>query len=204
MILKLSGKVARKHKLVAIVDDDFAIPQTMRGDAVYHAVSTGTKRTPKFYAARRIPTGKKYLHVDVIEQYDGKPPDVIKGVREIDHIDGDSMLNTRINLRIVSKSEQQNNVPRGNCRRKRIIYRNYVHKKTASGYHGVYKNKRTYFSEKLGERNYMKWYARIVAHGKIRHEEFEYTEAGKIAAARQYDVWAREIYGDAAITNFKE
>lgn len=182
--LELSGKVARENGLVALVDDDFVVPLTLHGrPATYHAQSTGTYNCKKFYSVRSVTDDdgkhtKRYLHMDVLRQYDGDDPVVEKGVIEVDHIDKNSLNNCRSNLRIVSKSEQQRNVKRKIC------------DKPLSGYSGVYIANCGIVAVK----DY-----RGVRYRKCFRQSF----SGLIAAAEQADKWELEFYGDEAVLNFE-
>lgn len=92
----------------------------------------------------------------------------------VDHIDGDGLNNTKINLRLCSNSQNQMN--RGKQRN------------NTSGYKGVY------FC-KLNKR----WKSQITKEGKTYSCGYHDT---KEEAARAYDTKARELFGDYCKTNF--
>lgn len=97
-----------------------------------------------FYAGRNIikPSGKRgilFLHHVILERLTGKP---IQEGEYADHIDLNSMNNTRANLRVVSNSLNQHN------RRRQS--------NNTSGYKGVSFHKKT-----------QKWTARIGINGEI-------------------------------------
>lgn len=126
-----------------------------------------------FYAARqmRIHGGRQsfvYLHRFVL----AAPPD-----REVDHINGDTLDNRRVNLRLCDRA--------GNCRNSRV--RSIV---KTSRFKGVHLHKLT-----------GKWRAMIHYEGKQMHLGLFHNE---IDAAKAYDSAALRYFGEFACINFPE
>ena len=124
-----------------------------------------------FYAIRNITIAGKRKAVK-LHRYIMRAPDGV----EVDHLNGDGLDCQRANMRLCSRSENQQNTPayRGN----------------GSGFKGV---------ERFdgGE----KWRARIRVDGKQRHLGLFNS---KEDAARTYDVAARLYFGEHARLNFPE
>jgi hypothetical protein len=93
--------------------------------------------------------------------------------KDTDHINGDKLDNQRSNLRICTRSE--------NLRNKHKIL-------AASGFKGVFKGNPGY------------WQTMITFNGKA-HSLGHFRE--KRHAALAYDIWAKDIFGAYAHTNFK-
>lgn len=128
-------------------------------------------RKGKFYAQRNIMLGNRQQRTVQMHR-------VILGVDdpsvEVDHINGDGLVNTRENLRVATHSQNQQN--QGPSR---------VNK---SGFKGVWQR---------GNR----WYAQIRANHKTHHlGGFSTPEE----AARAYDKAARELHGEFAFLNFAQ
>jgi len=128
----------------------------------------------KGYAARTERIGGKritlYMHRFIM-----RPP---KGF-VVDHIDGNKLKNTRDNLRICTRAQNNMNM------------RNTLSRKSSelrSKYKGVYKSK--------GER---KWSAQIRKNGRQIHIGYFWDE---VEAALAYDEKARELFGEFASPNF--
>lgn len=96
--------------------------------------------------------------------------------KEIDHIDGDGLNNTRANLRIATHTENMRN--------------NRKYSNNVSGYTGVSWNK---------QKN--KWVAFIRVDGHTRYLGY-YSDPAE--AARAYDSAAREFHGKLAVLNFPD
>jgi AP2 domain/HNH endonuclease len=92
---------------------------------------------------------------------------------QVDHIDGNKLNNQRFNLRRVTANEQQRNVG--------------MRKDNKSGYKGVNWYPKT-----------SKWRAYITVNGKSKTIGFFWTAQ---EAARAYDIYATEMFGDYAKTN---
>jgi hypothetical protein len=91
----------------------------------------------------------------------------------IDHIDGNPLNNTKRNLRIVTNQQ--------NCFNQKLTSKN------KSGYKGVYLKKGT-----------EKWAATVRVNGKQTH--LGYFDS-KHDAARMYNFWAADLYGEYARLN---
>ncbi len=94
--------------------------------------------------------------------------------RIVDHVDGNPLNNTRVNLRICNSHE--------NMRNTRLRTNN------VSGYKGVYQEKGLWISQ-------INKYGKTTRIGKHQTKE---------EAARAYDLKAIELYGDFARTNFSK
>ncbi len=123
-------------------------------------------RTGKYYAGRRSQGRVITLASAVL----GTPPAGL----EIDHKNGDGLLNTRSNLRFATRTEQQRN------RRKQ--------KNNTSGFKGVDWFKKLH-----------KWRAKIKVN---RVQRLIGYYDSKEAAAKAYDNQALELFGDFAVLNF--
>ena len=128
------------------------------------------KRPHTFYAARNIPGGKRqktiYMHTVIMQT----PKDM-----EVDHRDGNGLINQRYNLRVCTRSQNsQNLLPQGGT----------------SKYKGVH-------WYKAGNR----WQGHIRHNYKKIHLGY-YTD--EIEAARAYDEKAKELFGKFAHLNFPE
>ena len=95
----------------------------------------------------------------------------------VDHIDGDKLNNSFSNLRVCTQKQ--------NVRNRRVMSTN-VH-----GYKGVFFDNRV---NNLKNR----WICNIRCDGKNYRKRF-FT---KIEAAKQYDIWALELFGEFAKLNF--
>lgn len=150
---------------VAVVDDD---DYEYLSQWKWLAINNRQRR--KVYAGRTkwLGNGKKttvLMHREIL----GFPPG-----KEIDHIDGDGLHNTKGNLRVCSTSENGRN---------RSFQRN-----NTSGFKGVFWRKKS-----------KKWEAAINIAGKTRYlGKFSSAEE----AARAYDATARELHGEYASLNF--
>ena len=92
----------------------------------------------------------------------------------IDHIDGDGLNNQRCNLRFATKPE------------------NNMNKKSSIGSSSVYKGV-------CWDKNSNKWISQIRRDGrKVYFKRF----INEIDAAKQYDIWAKELFKDFAKLNF--
>ena len=98
-----------------------------------------------------------------------------KNGQVVDHANGDTLDNRKINLRICNQSQNM-----GNSKR---------HKRNKSGFKGVYLEKRT-----------GKYVSSIKCNKKFWIGSFDTAEK----AARAYDAKARELFGEFARCNFPE
>lgn len=91
---------------------------------------------------------------------------------QVDHADGNGLVNTRLNIRIATRNQnQQNKRKNGGC---------------ASAYKGVHLCNG-------------KWRARITIDGKRRHLGYF---ASETEAASAYDSAAKHLFNKFALTNF--
>lgn len=98
----------------------------------------------------------------------------------VDHINGDPLDNQLKNLRTVSPSQNVMN------RRKGL--------NTSSKYKGVTIIKR------INKNNiYIRWMSQIKFKNKLKSKIFK----DEISAAKNYDIWAKELFGDYAKLNFQ-
>ena len=95
---------------------------------------------------------------------------------QIDHIDGDGLNNQRSNLRFCTNAE--------NCRNQKPTIG------TFSIYRGVCFDKKR-----------KRWEAQIIKDWKrVHHRTFK----NELDAAKQYDIWAKELFGEFARLNFPD
>ena len=159
----------------AIVDADFEPPLNGKGrPSKYHLAVT--KNGHMSARACRF-NARHYLHNDVWRFYDGDVPDGVT----VDHIDRDALNNVRCNLRLATVAEQSQN------RRKPRKSNSW------SKFKGVC------FEVREG-----RWCAQIDCDGSRKFKRFSGDGKGEIAAARQYDEWARELHGEFAVLNFPD
>lgn len=148
-------------KIAVVSEIDYPVISKYRWFYQSRSVTEGRQSTLG-YAARQV-NGKTYrMHNQIMQ-----PP---KGM-VVDHIDGNSLNNTRENLRVCSISENNQNQP--------------LRKDNKTGYKGV--------SPSVNG----KWRARLV---KDKKEYVFYTD-DKDTAAFAYNVMAVHYFGDNARTN---
>ncbi len=170
IVLSKKGK-KNKGKYVAFVDDDI-FPIVNEYDWTY---SLG-------YAVRNdYSTGKRKnirLHCYIYELKNGKIPEGY----EVDHKDRNSLNNQISNLRLVTHAENMCNISKS--------------KNNTSGYIGVSKkvNKQKN-KDKISIYNYWQcsW---MNSKGKQERKPFPFNNAGKILAARYFDIMAKQIKGN--------
>lgn len=149
---------------IAIIDDDDA---ELIADKKWYAMWTGRR----FYAAHGFRDGKLrgilLMHRVIIAACSDE---------EVDHINRNSLDNRRMNLRIVTRA--QNNQNRDNKRPGRLV--------------GAYFRPSRSHADRP-------WMASIRVNGRAKHLGVYRTEED---AGRAYDQWALRIYGPGAFTNF--
>lgn len=136
----------------------------------FHKVTRGKgyvlRYNPDWYKDRSGLPKTIYLHREIM----GFPEGL-----QIDHVDGDTLNNTRVNLRVVSNKQNS-----WNCQKVRVG--------STSQYRGVSWNKTR-----------KKWTSAISIEGRTRHIGYFDDEA---EAARARDVVALEVRGEFAVLNF--
>lgn len=152
---------------VAVVDDeDFELLSQHKWTA---QLTRGA-----WYAMRGVWTGTKVRRVYMARVIMGEPAGC-----DVDHRNGDGLLNTRENLRVVSRSQ--------NCQNRRFS-RNLKR--------GLFKG--------ITLRNTGKWMAqiRVPVEGERGRVKNLGSFADPVAAARAYDAAARLYFGEFAAANF--
>lgn len=148
---------------VAVIDDE-----DFEQVSMYHWRATRVKN--RFYAARYIKPEKGKYRIELLHRF------IMKALpgQQVDHIDGDGLNCTRLNMRFATNVQNQHN--RGK------------HRDNTSGYKGV---------------NWMKgrqrWRARIMVNRREIHIGLFYTA---IEAAIAYDEAALKYHGAFARLNF--
>lgn len=135
-----------------------------------------TDRSRTAYPTASIGRRTAYMHKEIAVRA-GFPASAT-----VDHIDGNGLNNTRMNLRPASRSQQQGNRP-PTC-------------KNASGYRGAH-----WWVPAKCNRAKPCWVATIRIDGKNKHlGNFDTAES----AARVYDQWAKAKWGEFAYLNLPE
>jgi len=167
-------KLSLSRGKFAIVDADFELLlNAWRRPCKYYYSTVGYAMTIRFGKIR-------YLHRDVFERRHGTVPENMT----VDHVDRDKLNNTSSNLRLADHFEQRCNSVRSG--------------KASSKFKGVHK----YCERKKNGSVYTCWRVKLQARGVSKARKFKFTPEGEIAAARQYDEWARELHGEFAVLNF--
>lgn len=150
---------------VAIVDDeDYERLAAFRWRAVVRAQE---KRKQAVYAARKEHGRDVFMHREVCRT----------DAPHVDHKDGDSLNNRRLNLRPATPTQNA-------CNSRPSV------RKRSSRFKGVYRERRSSANP---------WYAQILINGKNVHLGAFGTEE---AAARAYDAAASRVQGEYAYLNF--
>lgn len=159
-------------KKIALGGGKFAIVDAKYFDWLNRYKWSYGKRGASEYAYRHVYGGGKRLHSIYMHRYiaNAGPDD------DVDHKDGNGLLNTENNLRL--------------CEHKHNMYNQRPDVRNTSGYKGVHPSGRS-----------KKWVAQIGHHYKRIHLG---TFENKEDAARAYDAKAKELFGEFAWLNFPE